>query len=394
MNNIIDFRGKTPLKIGLKWGGNIPALSAMNVKEGKIEFNEETHYGSMELYKKWMTKGDCEKGDIVLTMEAPMGNVAKIPDNQKYILSQRVLLLKFNEKIVSKNYMYQYLRSPYFKKQMNRYATGTTAKGIKQRNLIKIKLNIPSLDKQKFIGNFLEVMDQKIELMEKTLNQNINEKKYYLQNLFPKENNVPYLRFYEFNENWKNKKIKDILSIHGRIGFRGYTQKDFVNQGEGALTIGAKHINSYNEIDLKEPEYISWKKYYESPEIMIQKGNILLSKTGTIGKIALIDKKIGKATINPNVVLLNEFKVNEKFLYYLMSTNDFKKELLRKSTTTSVPMVNQENINKISVKIPTIAEQKQIANVLSIIDEKIYLNKNKLNQLKIFKKGLLQKMFI
>ena len=72
----------------MKWGGNIPALSAMNVKDGIIKFNEDTHYGSIELYEKWMTKGDCTKGDIVLTMEAPMGNVAQIPNNQKYILSQ------------------------------------------------------------------------------------------------------------------------------------------------------------------------------------------------------------------------------------------------------------------------------------------------------------------
>ena len=184
LNKIIDFRGKTPLKLGMKWGGNIPALSAMNVKDGIIKFNEDTHYGSIELYEKWMTKGDCTKGDIVLTMEAPMGNVAQIPNNQKYILSQRVILLKFNEKLVSNEYMYQYLRSPYFKKQMNRYATGTTAKGIKQKNLIKIRLKIPSLLEQKFIGTFLSAIDKKIGFMEKkhTLYQNI--KKYLLKKSF------------------------------------------------------------------------------------------------------------------------------------------------------------------------------------------------------------------
>ena len=110
MNKIIDFRGKTPLKLGMKWGGNISALSAI-----------------------------------------------------------RVILLKFNEKLVSNEYMYQYLRSPYFKKQMNRYATGTTAKGIKQKNLIKIRLKIPSLLEQKFIGTFLSAIDKKIGFMERNI---------------------------------------------------------------------------------------------------------------------------------------------------------------------------------------------------------------------------------
>ena len=99
--------------------------------------------------------------------------------------------------------MYQYLTSPYFKKQMNRYATGTTAKGIKQKNLIKIRLKIPSLLEQKFIGTFLSAIDKKIGFMEKkhTLYKNI--KKYYLENLFPKENEtIPNLRFLEFNNDW------------------------------------------------------------------------------------------------------------------------------------------------------------------------------------------------
>ena len=67
---VIDFRGKTPLKIGMEWGGgNIPALSANNVEMGRINLNKETYYASERLYQKWMNKGDTEKGDIILTKD-------------------------------------------------------------------------------------------------------------------------------------------------------------------------------------------------------------------------------------------------------------------------------------------------------------------------------------
>ena len=79
----------------MDWGGgDILALSANNVQMGQIDAEREAYYGSDDLYQRWMTQGDCERGDVLVTMEAPLGNVAQIPDDKKYILSQRVLLIK------------------------------------------------------------------------------------------------------------------------------------------------------------------------------------------------------------------------------------------------------------------------------------------------------------
>src|ERR1051326_6646218 len=98
---ILDYRGKTPRKLGMDWGGgDIPALSARNVKMGYIDFEEECHFGSEVLYKRWMTNGSIMKNDIVITMEAPLGNVALIPDNKKYILSQRTILLHLDSNLM------------------------------------------------------------------------------------------------------------------------------------------------------------------------------------------------------------------------------------------------------------------------------------------------------
>jgi type I restriction enzyme S subunit len=75
---------------------------------------------------------------------------------------------------------------------------------------------------------------------------------------------------------WRIIRIKHVCSVVGRIGFRGYETADQVNEGEGALTLGATQINGEGCIDLTTPVFISWDKYYESPEIIVDLGDILI----------------------------------------------------------------------------------------------------------------------
>jgi type I restriction enzyme S subunit len=140
----IDYRGRTPRKLGLEWGGgDILALSANNVEMGKINQDKEAYFGSEALYRKWMLQGDCEKGDVLLTMEAPLGNVAQIPDSRRYILSQRVLLIK-PKASVQHDFLAHSMQGSYFQKQLLDNATGSTAKGIQRRKLDTLPVYVPS----------------------------------------------------------------------------------------------------------------------------------------------------------------------------------------------------------------------------------------------------------
>lgn len=86
IQKITDFRGRTPKKLGMDWSEEgYLALSAFNVKDGYIDFNQDVHYGNQELYDKWMTGNELHKGQVLFTTEAPMGNVAQVPDNRRYI---------------------------------------------------------------------------------------------------------------------------------------------------------------------------------------------------------------------------------------------------------------------------------------------------------------------
>ena len=163
VDKIIDFRGRTPKKLGMDWGnGDIQALSANNVKMGKIDFSLECYLASEELYEKWMSGNELKNGDIIMTMEAPLGNVALVPDERKYILSQRVIALKTKD-FINNKFMKYMLMSDGVQRQLETLSTGTTAKGINQKNLARVYVKIPMIKEQEKIASILFKIDEKIE---------------------------------------------------------------------------------------------------------------------------------------------------------------------------------------------------------------------------------------
>ncbi|MBN2797287.1 MAG: restriction endonuclease subunit S [Clostridia bacterium] len=183
IHKVLDYRGRTPKKLGMDWGeGDIPALSANNVKMGKVDLTLPTYYGSEELHEKWMNDADLEFGDVLMTMEAPLGNVAQVPTNGKYILSQRVVAFKVKP-IISNNYLRYLLMSPRFQKELELHSTGTTAKGINQKNLSKLYITVPPIGEQNRISTILSSVDLRLNVYEEQLEEFVDLKKGLMQQL-------------------------------------------------------------------------------------------------------------------------------------------------------------------------------------------------------------------
>jgi len=184
LSTLMDYRGRTPRKLGMDWGGgNIRALSAGNVRMGAIDFSQECYFGSEQLYKKWMVTGEAQKGDILMTTEAPLGNVAMIPDNQKYILSQRTILLRPNPSILNNRFLFQKLMSQEFQELLSKDSSGSTATGIQRLKFEKIKINFPSVKEQTAIAEILSDMDTEIDALEAKLRKARQIKQGMMQEL-------------------------------------------------------------------------------------------------------------------------------------------------------------------------------------------------------------------
>jgi hypothetical protein len=159
---LIDHRGKTPKKLGGDWSTTgHRVVSAINVKGGRVDSNDH-HYVSDAIYEQWM-KEPLRAGDVLLTSEAPTGEVAFLDVDCDWCLGQRLFGLRGKPGLLDGRYLFYLLRGGDVRAQLMARSTGTTVSGIRQSELVKVELNLPSLDEQRKIARTLGAFDDKIE---------------------------------------------------------------------------------------------------------------------------------------------------------------------------------------------------------------------------------------
>ncbi|XEV12391.1 restriction endonuclease subunit S (plasmid) [Vibrio alginolyticus] len=186
IERIIDFRGRTPKKLGLDWSpSGYRALSALNVKQGYIDFSIDPHFGDQELYDKWMSGSELHQGQVLFTTEAPMGNVAQVPNADKYILSQRTIAFVVKPKVITDAFLAVLLRSSKVFRELSALSSGGTAKGVSQKALANLNVLIPSdLDEQTAIGNYFQNLDTLINQHQQQITKLTNIKQACLSKMF------------------------------------------------------------------------------------------------------------------------------------------------------------------------------------------------------------------
>ena len=179
---------------------------------------------------------------------------------------------------------------------------------------------------------------------------------------------------------WKEVRLGDVCEIYGRIGFRGYTTNDLVDTPkEGAISLSPKNIIN-GELNLDQCTYIKWDKYYESPEIMINPNEIIITKTGSsVGRTTFVRRVVHPMTLNPQLVVLKNISENAEFLSYYIKSALFQSVLKSIVVGSAIPTLSQKNLANLIINVPKeVAYQRRIAFILSSLDRKIELN-NKIN---------------
>jgi type I restriction enzyme S subunit len=158
---IIDYRGRTPpiSEFG------IPHLTSANIKNGRIDWNT-SKFVTEDVYRDYMTRGIPEPGDVIFTMEAPLGDAAVVPDKRKFSLAQRTLLLRPDRSLVEPRFLARVLTSPDVREDIYAKATGTTVKGIASKRLKQVLLPIPALVTQQQIITHLDEIQGKTNVLD------------------------------------------------------------------------------------------------------------------------------------------------------------------------------------------------------------------------------------
>lgn len=349
-----------------------------------------------KLYVKEKHPQKVKKGSLLYSFKLSVGKMAF---NEVDLYTNEAIASFINNEKVCLDYLYYAGYLIEYNSNINIYG----AKILNQNLINNAVIVNPPYNEQRKIAEFLNKKILKIENILENLNKQIdilnNYKKSKItevvknglkRNVEKKDSGIDWIG--KIPNNWKISKINYIAKINGRIGFKGYSQEDLVDEGEGAYTIGGEHITN-NIIDLTNPKFISWKKYFESPEIMVKKGDIIIAQRGTLGKVAIVEKEIGKATINPSLAILNNLKIYGKYLYYFLLSDVNQTEIILDNTTTAIPMISQRQISRFNVIIPSDKEQVEISNYLDKECEKIHsfieIKKQQIIQLENYKESLI-----
>jgi type I restriction enzyme, S subunit len=163
LEELIDHRGRTPKKLGGDFTTNgARVISAKNVREGRLDLSFEARFVSDEMYAQWM-KVPLQRGDVLLTSEAPMGEVAYLNGEHRFCLGQRLFALRAAREQLDGRFLYYWLRSRSAQARLRARLSGTTAQGIRQSQLVQVEVPVPPLDEQQRIAGVLGALDDKVE---------------------------------------------------------------------------------------------------------------------------------------------------------------------------------------------------------------------------------------
>ena len=364
-------------------------MSAGNVKKGYIDFNAECYYGSIELYNRWMTNGDMKKDDILFTLEAPLGNVALIPDDKKYILSQRTILLQLRATYNS-SFVFQQLLSDVFQNRLSNKSTGSTAQGIKRRVFEKVLIPLPpTLGEQKAIAQALTDVDNLITELDRLIAKKKAIKQGAIQELLTGKR-----RLKGFTGEWVIKKLGDIGNTFS--GLSGKSKKDFDNGNYPYITF----LNVMNniKIDTSILEYVKINK--GETQNTFRKGDLFFNTSSEtpeeVGMCAVLMNDVDNLHLNSfcfGYRLNDNEKVDSLLLSYLINSNTGRNLFVSLGQGATRYNLSKSNFSKVEIRIPdNLEEQKAIAQILSDMDAEIEALEIQKSKTRRIKQGMMQEL--
>ena len=306
----------------------------------------------------WTTQvtKQAEKDDLILSVRAPVGDIGKTAYD--VVIGRGVAAIKGNE------FIFQNLGKMKSDGYWTRYSTGSTFESINSTDIKEAIISVPAIEEQNKIGSFFKQLDDTIALHQRKLDLLKEQKKGYLQKMFPKNGaKVPELRFAGFADDWEERKFKDILKTHS---FRSYLADGSDDGKYEVIQQGNNPIVGYSD---GEP-FTDYK-------------DITLFGDHTV---SLYNPQSPFFIATDGVKILSADNFEGDYLYTTLERYKPAPQGYKRHFTILK--------NKDLCFTRNVEEQKQIGSFFKQLDNTITLHQRKLDLLKEQKKGFLQKMFV
>ena len=346
----------------------IPLLSAKDIYDNIIHIPEDCRKISIEDYNKIYNNYHLKENDILMTIVGTIGRTA-LYKNENIAFQRSVAIIRVDN-INNPNYVRNYLESSNVSNQLNNMTNSSAQGGIYLNSLAKIKLFLPSKEEQLKVSDFLTLLDKKINLQSKKIEDLKLFKKGFLQDIF--------------NKDYPEISLKKILKERKIYSEKGLDYPHVTLSKEGIY----EKSERYNRDFLVKSEDKQYK---------ITKLNDLCYNPANLKFGVICLNEYGSAIFSPIYVTfeINE-TVNPKYIKYYTTRNKFINAVRKyeQGTVYERMAVSQEDFLKFNVKLPNLNIQNKIVSNLELIDKKILCEIKKLDKLSKIKKGLMQNMFI
>jgi len=275
-----------------------------------------------------------------------------LEENEVGFGSTEYIVFRAIDGISDEDFVYYLVCSPIVREPAIKSMVGSSGRQRVQTDVLQnLEINLPDLETQRIIGSVLRSIDDRISL-NTAINENLEQQiQAILLNMIQQDSKKDRI---------ETVKLGEYLYIKGRIGWKGLKKDEYLDSSDYRIINGESLTK--DGIDWNKAGFISKERYDESPEIMLQVGDILLSKDGTIGKIGYVDNLDSPSTVASGIFVIRNIKpdiISTQFIYYLLKSKLFSAFIASRTEGSVIPHLYQKDFMEFAFPLPNADEMSQ-----------------------------------
>ena len=377
--------------VNIKWK-EAPVKDLVKIETGSRNTEDKNDDGQYPFFVRSQTVEridsfhyDCE---AVLTAGDGVGT-GKVFHyiNGKFDAHQRVYVMsQFKQEVLGKYFYYWFSKN--FYAEVAKYTAKSSVDSVRRQMIAGMVISLPSAEEQEKIVGVLSDVDTLITDLQKLIRKKKDIRQGTMQMLVTGKK-----RLDGFDGEWVKINLSKNSKLKARIGWQGLTTAEDLDEGYSYLITGTDFKDG--QIDWNGCHYVDYNRYEQDPNIQVSNGDLLLTKDGTIGKVAYVADLTRPATLNSGVFLVKPITdaYIAHFMFYVLESSVFKDFLQQLSAGSTINHLYQKDLVKFDLYVPpTKEEQEAIAGILFDMDSDIHRLEKKLSKYQKIKQGMMEEL--
>ena len=319
-------------------------------------------YISQELYEKYkLLYPYPEKGDVLISAAGTIGKTVIFDGKDSYFQDSNIVWLKVDKEVIDRKFLWWFYRSfPWDALE------GTTIQRLYNSIILDTEIHLPEKPEQEEIARTLSLFDTYIDDLAELIEKKKGIRDGALEDLITKKT-----RLDSYADDWTPVTFNQVIIPKARIGWQGLKKHEYLRSGYSYLIGGTDFSNG--TVSLNNISYVSKERYDMDTNIQVSKNDVLVTKDGTIGKVAIVPELNKPATLSSGVFV---FRTNSRlvpaFLFRVLQSSVFREFIDTLSAGSTIKHLYQKDLKKFEFEIPyDTKEQEAIAEVLTAMDKEI-----------------------